>query len=96
MEDLHSLVEVKWTGRVESCRQAVNKELNSFKRQSCILSQIGWKASGIDPTAKMIRHAESNAARSWVEPRFAVMDNHELDYPKASFDLLICRNVTRT
>lgn len=61
-----------------------------------ILSQIGWRVKGIDCTAEMIRHARGNADNYGVSPQFAVMDNHELDYPEASFDLLISRNVTWT
>lgn len=61
-----------------------------------ILSQIGWQVTGIDCTAEMIRHARGNADSYGVSPQFAVMDNHQLDYHDASFDLLISRNVTWT
>jgi SAM-dependent methyltransferase len=61
-----------------------------------ILSQRGWRATGVDCSPEMLSMARANAAKQGTEPDFLLMDNHKLNFPDDSFDLLISRNVTWT
>ncbi len=63
---------------------------------SIILSKRNHNVIGIDCTRKMIDEAKMNAEVANVNPKFMVMDSHELEFEDDTFDLVLSRNVTWT
>lgn len=61
-----------------------------------ILSQRGWKVTGVDCVPEMLGRARANSARYGVAPEFLPMDSHALAFGDGGFDLLLSRNVTWT
>lgn len=61
-----------------------------------IMSRAGHKATGIDCAPAMLEQAKHNAAQQGVNSEFFKMDAHRLEFASASFDMLICRNLTWT
>ena len=59
-----------------------------------VLSQIGWRVRGVDRSEKMLAQARDLSAKFGVAPEYELMDNHSLDFPDGSFDLLLSRDVT--
>lgn len=60
---------------------------------SIILSEAGFDVTGIDLSANMIKEAEKNAEAMETDPSFKVMDTQDPDFPDATFDLIVSRNV---
>ena len=58
-----------------------------------ILAAAGHETTGIDISSNMLMEAERNAARFGAAPRFLLMDSQSPDFPAASFDLILSRNV---
>ncbi|MCQ2451519.1 MAG: methyltransferase domain-containing protein [Oscillospiraceae bacterium] len=63
---------------------------------SCILSELGYRATGIDASEGMLACARKNAECLQVTPEFLLMDVNSLTFPDESFDVLVMRNVTWT
>jgi Methylase involved in ubiquinone/menaquinone biosynthesis len=61
-----------------------------------ILSLAGHRVRAIDCTEAMIAEARLNAADAGSDAVFSVSDSHALDFPDASFDLIVSRNVAWT
>ncbi|HII91180.1 MAG TPA: methyltransferase domain-containing protein [Methanosarcina sp.] len=63
---------------------------------SILLSARGHQVTGIDCTPEMLEQAKNNARQEGVNPEFLFMDNHYLEFPENTFDLVVSRNVTWT
>ncbi|MDR0621624.1 MAG: methyltransferase domain-containing protein [Deltaproteobacteria bacterium] len=63
---------------------------------SIVLTENGWRVTGIDCAKDMLKVAKANAAEYGVSPEFLEMDSHKLGFSDNTFDLLLCRNVTWT
>ena len=62
-----------------------------------LLAKAGHRVTGIDLTPAMLAEAEQTAARENAPPiRFACMDAQATDFPDASFDAVVTRNLTWT
>ena len=61
-----------------------------------VLSRAGHMVTVIDCSQEMVAQAKENAAKQGLSPQFLKMDCHRLDFADASFDLVICRNLTWT
>ena len=61
---------------------------------SVILSKNGNKVIGIDQAEGMLEKARENAEEAGVDPEFKIMDLENIDFPDATFDLILSRNVT--
>ena len=61
-----------------------------------LLSARGHDVIGIDANENAIKTARARAERDGVHPQFLVMDNHALDFPDDTFDLVVSRNVVWT
>lgn len=61
-----------------------------------LLAAAGHDVTGVDADENAIATARSRAERDGVRPEFLVMDNHHLDFPDDSFDLVVSRNVVWT
>ncbi len=61
-----------------------------------LLSAEGHEVIGIDANENAIKTARMRAERDGVNPEFRVMDNHALDFPDDTFDLVVSRNVVWT
>lgn len=61
-----------------------------------ILSAAGHDVTGIDANENAIKGARMRAETAGVSPTFLVMDNHHLDFPDDTFDLVVSRNVVWT
>lgn len=61
-----------------------------------LLAKKGHSLTGIDLTPAMIEEAGKLAEENQVEADFRVMDAESLDFPDASFDAVVSRNLTWT
>ena len=61
-----------------------------------LLTEAGHRVTGIDLTEDMIAKADATAAELDLPANFRVMDAECPDFPDASFDALVCRNLTWT
>ena len=61
-----------------------------------LLAGEGHRVTGIDLTPAMLAEAEQTAAAQGVSVRFLLMDAQNTDFPDASFDALVTRNLTWT
>lgn len=61
---------------------------------SILLGRLGWEATGIDCSEKMIEAAQKNAEQAGIRAKYYQMDNHQMDFDDNSFDYIVCRNVT--
>lgn len=61
---------------------------------SVLMGLMGWKATGIDCSQKMVETAGRNAERAGIKASYFRMDNHALEFADNTFDYLISRNVT--
>ena len=61
-----------------------------------LLARAGHRVTGIDLTAAMLAEAEADARGEGVAVRFARMDAQSPDFPDASFDAVVTRNLTWT
>ena len=61
-----------------------------------ILSAAGHDVIGVDANENAIKSARIRAELAGVHPEFRVMDNHDLDFPDDTFDLVVSRNVVWT
>lgn len=59
-----------------------------------ILAEMGHRVAGIDCAEKMLVQAKNNTQKAGLQVNFFKMDSHELAFPDACFDLLVCRNLT--
>ena len=60
---------------------------------SILMAQCGHDVTGVDCSDEMIAHAKENAETMHQDIRFFRMDAQNLDFDRASFDLVISRNV---
>lgn len=63
---------------------------------ACILSEEGYRVTGIDRSAGMLACARKNAKKLNVTPQFMEMDANDLRFDDDSFDIVVMRNVTWT
>ncbi|MDR0620708.1 MAG: methyltransferase domain-containing protein [Deltaproteobacteria bacterium] len=63
---------------------------------SIILTQAGYRVTGVDCTQAMIDQASVNAANLGLSIDLRLSDSQDLDYPEATFDLIVNRNVAWT
>ena len=61
-----------------------------------LLSLQGHQVTGIDLTEAMLKEAEETAQDYHADARFLRMDAQALDFPDASFDVIVTRNLTWT
>ena len=61
-----------------------------------LLAGEGHAVTGIDLTPAMLQEAEETAAAQGVAVRFHLMDAQKTDFPDASFDAVVTRNLTWT
>lgn len=59
-----------------------------------ILAAEGHRVTGIDLTREMILGARRTGERLGLDPNFLVMDAEQPDFPAASFDAIVSRNLT--
>lgn len=60
---------------------------------SILLAQMGYEVTAVDYTENMLAEARKNAEAYGVSVDFRQMDAQQLDFPDASFDFCISRNV---
>ena len=61
-----------------------------------ILASEGHQVTGIDMSAKMLREAKANMLPTGYRAEFRQMSAQELDFPAATFDAVVSRNLTWT
>ena len=61
-----------------------------------LLTEKGHRVTGVDLSEEMIRYAKANAERAGADAAFYVMDAERPDFPPASFDAIVTRNLTWT
>ena len=61
-----------------------------------LLSKAGHRVTGVDLTPAMLEEALATARAEGVDVCFAQMDVQALDFPDASFDAVVTRNLTWT
>lgn len=59
-----------------------------------LMAKAGWQSVGIDCSAAMVETAARHARKEGVDAVFQQEDIHATSFPAASFDYIICRNVT--
>ena len=61
-----------------------------------LLAKAGHRVTGIDLTSAMLAEAEADARAEGVSIRFLLENAQETDFPDASFDAVVTRNLTWT
>lgn len=98
-KELHSPKELLW--RDELLSHLPNGNSLSILDIGCgagffsiLLSQAGHTSTGIDLTPEMVSESQYLAEQVQSIATFQVMDAENLDFPEASFDVVVARNVT--
>lgn len=63
---------------------------------SVLLSELGYRVTGIDLSPEMIARAQGKAARAGQGADFQVMDAAAPRFPPGQFDAIVCRHVLWT
>ncbi len=61
-----------------------------------LLAREAHRVTGVDLTPAMLAEAAATALREGVSVRFVCMDAQAMDFPDASFDAVVARNLTWT
>lgn len=100
-QELHNELSVRWLAALE--RQLPREkplhilDVGTGTGYFCILlARRGHDLTGIDLTPAMIDEARRQAASEALAVHFCVMNAQQLDFPDASFDAVISRNLTWT
>lgn len=97
-KELHSAKAELW--QQEICRHLPEKKSLRILDIGCgagfftiLLSKLQHKVTGIDLTPEMIEAAKNLAAQENTAAEFLVMDAESTNFPSASFDVIIARNL---
>lgn len=61
-----------------------------------LLAPLGHDVTGIDLSGHMVKQARENCLAAGITAHFQKMNAQELDFPDASFDVVVSRNLTWT
>ena len=81
-----------WVGRTDRTMEALDVGCGPGFF-AIILSQTGWRATGVDCAEEMVLAARENAGRHGAAAGFKVMRADWLSFPDDYFDLVLSRNV---
>ena len=98
-EELHSPLAKRWIEEI--AKYLPEKEHLRILDVGCgagffsiLLAKRGHQVTGIDLTPDMILHARELAKEEQIDCRFEIMDAENLNFPDATFDVVISRNLT--